>query len=57
MNLLKAGDSLISFLVRHLLMVHAADIVILVYLRACINVNWKNWRLICKKAIRLKLMR
>jgi hypothetical protein len=57
MNLLKVGDSLISFLIRHLLRVDAEDIAILVYLQACISVNWRIWKLICKNATRLRLIR
>ena len=50
-NLLKSCDSLISFLIRHFLLLNSTDLVVLVYLRACIDVNWNDWSLICKNVI------
>ena len=48
MNLLKTADAVISFLIRHVLMLQVTDLVLLVYLRACLDVNWNKWSLIFK---------
>ena len=50
MNWLKLGDTLILFSIRHLLRLQVGEMVILVYLRLCVEVIRKNWDLFHKHA-------